>query len=65
MDDNIRTGTDLVPPGQYRTDKWPVLHEGPVPSYDMAAWRLVVDGDVETPISLTWPSELMRCSQAS
>ena len=31
MDDSIRTGRERVPPGQYVTDKWPVLTYGLVP----------------------------------
>ena len=44
------------PPGQYLTEKWPVLHAGDVPSYpaDLAGWDFRVHGEVETPITLTW-----------
>ena len=31
MDDSIRTGTNRVPPGQYVTEKWPVLTYGRTP----------------------------------
>jgi DMSO/TMAO reductase YedYZ molybdopterin-dependent catalytic subunit len=43
-----------LPPGQYLTDKWPVLHAGTVPQTDLAAWDLRIWGEVEQPISLTW-----------
>ena len=45
-----------LPPGQYLTDKWPVLHAGDVPSYpaDLAGWDFRVSGEVETPVALTW-----------
>jgi DMSO/TMAO reductase YedYZ molybdopterin-dependent catalytic subunit len=43
-----------VPPGQYLTEKFPVLHYGPVPRSDLAAWDLRVHGAVETPLTLTW-----------
>jgi DMSO/TMAO reductase YedYZ molybdopterin-dependent catalytic subunit len=43
-----------LPPGQYLTDKWPVLHAGSVPDTDLAAWDLVVEGEVESPLRLTW-----------
>lgn len=43
-----------LPPGQYFTDKWPVLHAGDVPDVDLAAWRLEVSGEVEEPLSLTY-----------
>ncbi|MDA0999243.1 MAG: sulfite oxidase-like oxidoreductase [bacterium] len=38
---------DRVPPSQSVTEKWPVLHEGPVPEADLAAWELRVFGEVE------------------
>ena len=31
-----------LPPGQSRTHKWPVLHEGEVPPFDPATWDLTV-----------------------
>jgi DMSO/TMAO reductase YedYZ molybdopterin-dependent catalytic subunit len=43
-----------LPPGQYLTDKWPVLHAGTVPRVDLATWDLHVHGEVENPIRLTW-----------
>jgi DMSO/TMAO reductase YedYZ molybdopterin-dependent catalytic subunit len=43
-----------LPPGQYLTEKWPVLHAGDVPNVDLATWRLAVTGEVEEPLSLTY-----------
>jgi DMSO/TMAO reductase YedYZ molybdopterin-dependent catalytic subunit len=43
-----------VPPGQYVTEKWPVLHYGSVPRVDLATWTLRVWGEVDAPFSLTW-----------
>jgi DMSO/TMAO reductase YedYZ molybdopterin-dependent catalytic subunit len=44
-----------LPPGQYFTEKWPVLHAGSVPHYaDLATWTLRVSGEVENEIELTW-----------
>ena len=43
-----------LPPGQVKTDKWPVLHHGHVPAVDLATWDLVVDGCVERPQRWTW-----------
>jgi DMSO/TMAO reductase YedYZ molybdopterin-dependent catalytic subunit len=43
-----------LPPGQYLTEKWPVLHAGSVPDIDLATWDLTVDGEVERPLTLTW-----------
>jgi DMSO/TMAO reductase YedYZ molybdopterin-dependent catalytic subunit len=45
-----------LPPGQYLTERWPVLHAGDVPAYpaDLAAWDFGVRGEVEHPLTLTW-----------
>lgn len=43
-----------LPPGQYLTEKWPVLHAGTVPNTDLATWDFRVSGEVENPISLSW-----------
>jgi DMSO/TMAO reductase YedYZ molybdopterin-dependent catalytic subunit len=43
-----------LPPGQYLTEKWPVLHAGTVPQTDLATWDLRVFGEVENPIRLSW-----------
>ena len=43
-----------LPPGQYLTDKWPVLHAGSVPTTDLATWDFRVSGEVERPLRLTW-----------
>lgn len=43
-----------LPPGQYLTDKWPVLHAGEIPRVDLATWDFRVFGEVEEPIRLTW-----------
>src|SRR5881398_3519328 len=43
-----------LPPGQYYTDKWPVLHAGEVPQVDLATWTLQVTGAVEEPLTLTF-----------
>ena len=48
-----------LPPGQYLTEKWPVLHAGSVPEVDLATWEFRVWGEVENPIRLTW-DELRR-----
>ena len=41
-------------PGQYLTEKWPVLHSGTVPKTDLATWDFRIFGEVEKPLSLTW-----------
>jgi DMSO/TMAO reductase YedYZ molybdopterin-dependent catalytic subunit len=43
-----------LPPGQYLTEKWPVLHAGTVPKADIATWDFRVWGEVENPIRLSW-----------
>jgi DMSO/TMAO reductase YedYZ molybdopterin-dependent catalytic subunit len=43
-----------IPPGQYRTEKFPVLHYGSVPKVDLATWDFRVYGEVDNPIRLTW-----------
>jgi DMSO/TMAO reductase YedYZ molybdopterin-dependent catalytic subunit len=43
-----------LPPGQYLTEKWPVLHAGDVPRTDLAAWDFRVWGEVENPVTLSW-----------
>jgi DMSO/TMAO reductase YedYZ molybdopterin-dependent catalytic subunit len=48
-----------LPPGQYLTDKWPVLHAGSIPAVDLSTWDFRVWGEVENPIRLTW-EELLR-----
>src|SRR3954452_19584668 len=52
----IERGLDpaRLPPGQYLTEKWPVLHAGSVPRVDLATWTFRVFGDVENPIKLTY-----------
>jgi DMSO/TMAO reductase YedYZ molybdopterin-dependent catalytic subunit len=45
-----------LPPGQYLTEKWPVLHAGAVATYpdDLDGWDFRVTGEVETPLALSW-----------
>ncbi len=43
-----------LPPGQYLTEKWPVLHAGSIPKTDLATWDFRVSGEVEQPLCLTW-----------
>jgi DMSO/TMAO reductase YedYZ molybdopterin-dependent catalytic subunit len=45
---------DRIPPGQYKTDKFPVLHYGSVPHTGLATWDFRVFGEVEAPFTLTW-----------
>jgi DMSO/TMAO reductase YedYZ molybdopterin-dependent catalytic subunit len=43
-----------LPPGQYLTEKWPVLHAGSIPETDLSTWTFRVSGEVERPLELTW-----------
>ena len=43
-----------LPPGQYLTEKWPVLHAGAIPHTDLSTWDFRVFGEVEEPITLSW-----------
>lgn len=41
-----------LPPGQYSTDRFPVLHAGGVPNYkDLSLWDFQVFGEVENPLT--------------
>jgi DMSO/TMAO reductase YedYZ molybdopterin-dependent catalytic subunit len=43
-----------LPPGQIRTDKWPVLHYGSVPKVDLESWDFKIFGLVERSVRWTW-----------
>jgi len=43
-----------LPPGQYLTEKWPVLHAGSVPHTDLDRWDFKVWGEVDEPLTLSW-----------
>jgi len=45
---------ERIPPGQYRTEKFPVLHYGSVPKTDLAKWDFKVYGLVDSPFRVTW-----------
>ena len=44
-----------VPPGQYVTEKFPVLTYGSVPIIDLDKWRLKMFGQVKQEVVLDWP----------
>ncbi len=52
----VELGYDLsrLPPGQYLTEKWPVLHAGSVPDTDLDRWDFKVWGEVDEPLTLSW-----------
>jgi DMSO/TMAO reductase YedYZ molybdopterin-dependent catalytic subunit len=43
-----------LPPGQALTQRFPVLHYGPVPRFDPETWDFRVSGAVEEPLHLSW-----------
>ena len=43
-----------LPPGQALTNKFPVLHYGPVPPFNPLTWDFRAWGEVETPLRLSW-----------
>ncbi len=58
-DQTILTSSDTqranrIPPGQFQTVKWPVLHAGSVPRIDLQKWQLQLWGQVERPTVLNW-----------
>jgi DMSO/TMAO reductase YedYZ molybdopterin-dependent catalytic subunit len=55
-------GPARVPPGQYLTDRFPVLTVGPNPKFDLGTWDFTVFGGVESKLTLTW-DELMALPQ--
>ncbi len=53
-----------VPPGQYLTEKWPVLHYGPIPSFEPKRWDFRVWGEVEQEVRLAW-DEFQKLDQTT
>lgn len=47
-----------LPPGQTRTQKWPVLDASGPPRIDLKTWRFRVGGRVQKPIEWTWEQVL-------
>jgi DMSO/TMAO reductase YedYZ molybdopterin-dependent catalytic subunit len=55
-------GKPKLPPGQYATDKFPVLTYGAVPRIDVNEWRLRVWGYVDEEREWTW-NEFLKLPQ--
>jgi DMSO/TMAO reductase YedYZ molybdopterin-dependent catalytic subunit len=55
-----------LPPGQYLTDRFPVLHVGDVPNYamtdtgDLPDWSLTIKGHVDNKLVLSWADVVAR-----
>lgn len=47
-----------VPPGQYVTDRFPVLHAGVTPRVDLSKWDFRIDGLVAEPFTFTYQQVL-------
>lgn len=58
-----RHGMPVVPVGQVVTKKWPVLDLGLQPEIPLTEWQLIVDGEVENPLLLTW-NDLLALPQS-
>lgn len=51
-----------VPPGQTVTDRFPILHEGEVPQYDMSTWNIKAFGEVDSIRSFSF-DDVMKLPQ--
>jgi len=52
--EKLPDGQDRLPPGQYLTQKWPVLSYERTPKSLPTDWKLKITGKVENPFALTW-----------
>ncbi|SRR6266496_293690 len=43
-----------LPPGQSEVTDWPVLTYGPTPHDEPKNWSLIIDGEVQRPLTLDW-----------
>ena len=52
----VKQGIDpaRLPPGQYTTDRFPVLHVGDIPDYEPGQWDLTIHGLVDEPFTLSF-----------
>jgi DMSO/TMAO reductase YedYZ molybdopterin-dependent catalytic subunit len=54
MNEEIRDdGKPRLPPGQHLTERFPVLQKGRVPSVDRGTYKLIIEGEIENPLTLT------------
>ena len=54
MDDRPKRSEDRVPPGQYVTEKWPVLTYGATPAVSPKQYQLRIFGQVAKEVVLDW-----------
>jgi DMSO/TMAO reductase YedYZ molybdopterin-dependent catalytic subunit len=57
-----RHGMPELPIGQTATKKWPVLDLGVQPDIKKEDWKLIINGAVDNPVTLTW-DEFMAMPQ--
>ena len=50
----MKSEANRIPPNQVVTEKFPVLHVGPVPQFDPATWDFAVMGLVRNPLNLRY-----------
>jgi DMSO/TMAO reductase YedYZ molybdopterin-dependent catalytic subunit len=53
-----------LPPGQVLTERFPILHEGEVPVYDLDTWTLRVFGEVDRDVTLSY-ADIMAMPQTT
>lgn len=53
-----------LPPGQVLTERFPILHEGEVPVYDLETWTLRVFGEVDRDVTLSY-ADIMAMPQTT
>src|SRR3989338_2412063 len=51
-------------PGQYLTDKFPVLDLGIQPNFDPKTWKLEVTGEIEEPVAFTY-EDILKMTKTS
>jgi len=49
------TDASRLPPGQYKTDDFPVLSLGPTPRVDLATWKFTINDGPRPVKSWSWP----------
>ena len=54
LNERERAVAERLPPGQYLTEKWPVLHYGGVPRVDLSTWTLTLNGLVTASKTLSY-----------
>jgi DMSO/TMAO reductase YedYZ molybdopterin-dependent catalytic subunit len=54
QDEETMLKNGRLPPGQSLTQKFPVLHYGPIPPFRPEIWDFKVWGEVEQPFQLSW-----------